>query len=63
MDRTRNSPTEVSQKETDTIYHLYVESTMWHKGTYVQNRNRLADIEERLVVAKGEGEEPTGRLG
>ena len=41
---------------------------MWnlrHKGTYLRNRNRLMDIENRLVVAKGEGvgEEWCGRLG
>ena len=29
---------------------------MWQKGIYLQNRNRLTDIENRLVVAKGEGE-------
>ena len=46
----------VCQKETNTIwYHLYVESKIWHKWTYLQNRNRLTDIENRLVVAKGEG--------
>ena len=28
---------------------------MWHKRTYLQNRDRLTDIENRLVVAKGEG--------
>ena len=33
----------------------YVESKMQHKWIYVQNRNRLTDIEKRLVVAKGEG--------
>ena len=36
-------------------YHLYVESKMWHKWTYRQNRNRLTDIENRLLVAKGRG--------
>ena len=47
---------EESQKKTNTIwYHLYVESKIWHKWTYLRNRNRLADIENRLVVAKGEG--------
>ena len=32
---------------------------MWNLkyGTNEQNRNRLTDIENRLVVAKGEGEE------
>ena len=28
---------------------------IWHKGTYPQNRNRPTDIENKLVVAKGEG--------
>ena len=28
---------------------------MWHKWTYLQNRNRLIDIENRLVAAKGDG--------
>ena len=35
-------------------YHLYVESKIWHKWIYLWNRNRLTDIENRLVVAKGE---------
>ena len=35
-------------------YHLHVESKIRHKWTYLQNRNRLTDIENRLVVAKGE---------
>ena len=32
-----------------------MESKIWHKRTYLQNRNRLIDIENRPVVAKGEG--------
>ena len=39
-----------------TWYHLYVESKIWHKWTYLQNRNRLTDMESRPVVSKGEGE-------
>ena len=35
-------------------YHLYVESKMWHKWNYIWNRNRLTDIDNRLVTAKGE---------
>ena len=31
---------------------LYVESKLWHKGTYLQNRSRLTA--NRLVLAKGE---------
>ena len=45
---------EVSQRKTNTIwYHLRVESKIWPKWTYLQNRNRLT--ENRLVVAKVEG--------
>ena len=27
---------------------------MWYKWTYLQNRNRVTDMENRLVVAKEE---------
>ena len=37
----------------DTTY--YVESKIGHTRTFLQNRNRLTDIEKRLVVAKGKG--------
>ena len=44
---------EVSQTKTDIIwYHLYVESKMWYKVTYLQNRNRLTVIENKLMVTK-----------
>ena len=53
---------EVTKRKTNTIwYHLYVESKIRHKWTYLRNRNRLTDIENRLVVAKGE--EEWGREG
>ena len=47
----------VSQIDKDNIiwYHLYVESKIWRKWTYWQNRNRLTGTENRLVAAKGEG--------
>ena len=32
-----------------------MESKIWHKCTNLQNRNRLTDIENRPVVAEGEG--------
>ena len=49
---------EVSQKETNIIWnHLYVESKKWYKWTYLQNRNSLTDIKNKLTVTKGEGEE------
>ena len=37
-----------------------MESEIWHKWTYLQNRNRLIDIENRLVVAKEWGRERDG---
>ena len=48
-------PSYVTQRKTNTIwYHLYVESKIWHKWTYLQNKNGLTDTENRLVVAKEE---------
>ena len=45
----------ISQIKTNIIwYHLYVESKIWHKWIYLQNRNSLIDTENRLVVAKWE---------
>ena len=45
---------EVSQKDKYYMCHLYVESKIWHKWTYLWNKNRLTDVENRFVVAKGE---------
>jgi len=39
-----------------------MESKIGHKRTSLQNRNRLIDIENRLVIAKGE-EEGVGWMG
>ena len=37
---------EVRQRRANTIwYHLHVKSKIWYKWTYLQNRNRLPDIE------------------
>ena len=35
---------------------ITVESKMWYKLTYLRNRHRIADLENRLMVSKGEGE-------
>ena len=43
-------------------HHLYVESKIGHKWTYLWNRNRFTDIENRLVVAKGGGRDRVGVL-
>ena len=32
-----------------------MDSKIWDKQTYLQNRNGLTDMKNRLVVAKGEG--------
>ena len=51
---------EVGQTKTNTVwYHLYVESKIWYKWTYVQNRNRPTDIENKFMVTRRdrEGEE------
>ena len=45
---------QVSQKGKNTVFHLDVESKIWHKRTNLKNRNRLTDIENRPVVANGE---------
>ena len=47
---------EVSQTKTNAIWcHLHVKSKIWLKWTYLQNRNRLIDTENRLMVAKEAG--------
>ena len=49
------SLSEVSQKKTNTTwYHLYVETKIRQEKSYLQNRNKFTDIENRLVAAKGE---------
>ena len=47
---------EVSQRKTNTMwYHLYVESKKRHKRTYLRNRKRYKEVENKLVVAGGKG--------
>ena len=37
---------EICQKKTNSIwYHLYLESKIWHKCTYLWNRNRFTDVD------------------
>ena len=45
---------EVSQTEKKQIswYCLYMESKIWYKSTYLQNKNKLTGMQNRLVVAK-----------
>ena len=56
IDVPRDYPNKWSKSERDIIwYHSHVEPKIWHKWTYLQKRHRFTDIENRLVVAKGEG--------
>ena len=51
-----------SEKKTNIIwYHLYVESKKkLFKWIYIQNRNRLIDIKNKLWLPKGEGGDKLG---
>ena len=37
------------------VSHLCPESNKWHKRTFLHKRNKLMDLENRFVVAKGRG--------
>ena len=53
---------ESSQRRTNTVrYHFYVESKKIIQMNVYTSRNRLTDIEDKLVVTKG-GRERQGRL-
>ena len=42
-----------SERERQMPYDItYMESKQWYKWTYLQNKNRLTDIENKLMVAK-----------
>ena len=47
-------PSEVSQKEKDK-YHMIWLRNLKYDTNYLWNRNRLTDVKNRLVVAKGRG--------
>ena len=47
---------QVRKRKMNTVeHHFFVEFKIWHKWTYLQNRNTFTDIENRVVVAKGDG--------
>ena len=50
---------EVSQRRRNNVWHpLHVESKKkWYKWTYLQNRNRLTDLENKLASYQGKNEE------
>ena len=47
----------LSQPDKDNITYMWNLKKKWYKWTYLQNRNRPSDIENKLMVNKGEGEE------
>ena len=47
---------EVSKKKTNTIwYHLYVESKIWHKWSYLWNRSKITERPGLQQWEKGDG--------
>ena len=55
---------EVSQTKTNIIqYCSYVKPKKWNKWTYLQNRNRLPDFKNKIVVAEGKGGGRRNKLG
>ena len=56
VDGPRECHTEWNKLEKDKYHmtYLYVESKIWHKSTYLENRDRLTDTENRLVVVEAE---------
>ena len=57
MDGPNDSHTEWSKsdREGKILYDtLYMRNLKWYKWTYLQNRNRLPDLENELMIAKGE---------
>ena len=44
-------------------YRLYVESKKWYQWTYLQNRNRLRDLENKLMVTTEERWGARDKLG
>ena len=46
---------ETERHTNGTCYHFYVESKIGHKRTCLWSRNRITDVEKRLMVAKRKG--------
>ena len=65
MDGPREYHTKWNMSEKDKYYmiSLHVESKKWYKWTYLQNRNRHTDIENKFTVTKGKREVRRDKLG
>ena len=46
---------EISQRKTHIIYHFMWIFRKWYKWIYLQNRNRLTDLKNELMVTRWEG--------
>ena len=51
----RDYHTKWSKSYEDKYHMIYVESKIWYKWTYLQNRNRLTDIENKYGYQRGKG--------
>ena len=63
MDLENTILSEVSQTEKDKYYMISFIcgiQAKWYKWTYLQQRNRLTDIENKVMVTKGEED---GKIG
>ena len=59
MNRTRDSHSKWSKSERERqVPHniTYLKSNIWHVWTYLQKRNKIIDMDNRLMVVKKEGE-------
>ena len=41
-------------------YHLYLESKKWYRWTFLQNRNKVTDVESKLTVINAWGKKEDG---
>ena len=64
IDEPRDYPIKRSKSETDKQHDTtYVESKKGYKWTYLQNRNRHMNLENRCVATKGERWKRRNKLG
>ena len=60
MDGPRDYHNKRSQTKTNIMYHLYVAPKKMIQNAYLQNINRLTDIESKFTVTEGERREGGG---
>ena len=52
-----------SERERQIPYHLHVESKIWRTWTFLRNRRRFTDIQNRDTIAKGEKGQGSDEVG